>query len=176
MKVLPDSQAAGAPSTSRLYPALETNLRLLEQAVALLGQLSQTQFVQSYRPAEGAIGAHLRHVIEFYQCFITQWPEGKVRYDKRARSKEVETDPAKALAALREIHSSLLLVPPNLSLCITHFDGDCSNSDTTRELSYLADHATHHYALIQLVAKLGGLRLEDGFGYAPSTLANKAKN
>ena len=176
MKVLPDSQAAGAPSTSRPYPALETNLRLLDQAVALLKQLSQRQFIESYPPAEGTIGAHLRHVIEFYQCFIKQWSAGEVRYDKRPRSQEVEKDRASALAAVRDIQRDLLLVPQNLELRIAHFDGDHSSSDTTRELSYLADHATHHYALIQLVAKLGDLRLEDSFGYAPSTLANKAKN
>ena len=89
MKELPDSQAAGAPSTRRPYPALETNLRLLDQAVALLEQVSQRQSIESYPPAEGTIGAHLRHVIEFYQCFIRLWSAGEVRYVKRPRSEDV---------------------------------------------------------------------------------------
>ena len=177
MKTLHDAQSPGAPSYQRAgaaaSPALATNLSLVAQARSLLRELSDEQFQTSFPPAEGAIGAHLRHVIEFYQAFLIQWHQGEVCYHQRARNRDIETRVEIADKALAEVEEQLSRVPAHRTLKIIHFDGDHSQSDTTRELSYLADHAVHHYALIQLVAKLGGLRLDKSFGYAQSTLASR---
>ncbi|MEM6606880.1 MAG: DinB family protein [Pseudomonadota bacterium] len=179
MKTLPGSESAGAAGDIAFlateenagFPACDTNAAMLRQAERLLAQLTQGQFTKRIPPADGTIGAHLRHVIEFYQAFFAQWRSGQVRYDLRERSLAVETQLTQAKNAVAGLQTQLPRVTANTPLKITHFDGGRSYSDTTRELSYLADHATHHFALIKLLAALEGIQIEKGFGYAPSTLA-----
>jgi len=179
MKILPGSESSGAAGDIAFlandetagFPACETNAVMLRQAETLLAQLSHHQFTKRIPPAAGTIGAHLRHVIEFYQAFFAQWRSGQVRYDLRERSLTVETELTQAQIAVSRLQAQLPRVTANTPLKITHFDGGRSYSDTTRELSYLADHATHHFALIKLLAALEGIHIEKGFGYAPSTLA-----
>ena len=36
--------------------------------------------------SQSSIGQHCRHTIEFMQCLIAQYPEGRINYDKRIRN------------------------------------------------------------------------------------------
>jgi len=43
--------------------------------------------------SQASIGAHFRHIIEFYQCCISQKESGFVNYDLRKRNKSLEENP-----------------------------------------------------------------------------------
>jgi len=43
--------------------------------------------------SKASIGEHFRHIIEFYQCCISQKESGFVNYDLRKRNKNLEENP-----------------------------------------------------------------------------------
>jgi hypothetical protein len=123
----------------------------------------------------GCPGGHVRHCIEFYQCFLDQWPSGHVNYDARARDPEIEADPA---AAVRSLHE--------LSRCFEESDGsslhdhplkvreggtDWLDSTSGRERRFLFSHTVHHMALIAILLRSHGTTVPEEFGVAPSTMA-----
>ena len=137
------------------------NALVLRQGAALVARLAVEQFAEAPRLpglpetaraafARGAVGAHVRHVLDHYESFLHGLESGRVDYDRREREREVElvvrTESAPGRA--REGASSL-----------------------GRELLFLASHTVHHYALIAVLVRLWGVAPDDDFGVAPSTLA-----
>jgi len=61
---------------------IQVNLEWLRQASDLLNRLST--------PAFGEISGHMRHIIEFYECFLDGLPAGRIDYDARKRDQSIE--------------------------------------------------------------------------------------
>src|SRR5206468_5488699 len=80
-------------STSRCCQAalIDINLRWLHQALALLAKIDENVYatappaLSSYR-----VGAHARHILDFYQCFFKGLEGGRIDYDVRGRNRVVE--------------------------------------------------------------------------------------
>lgn len=162
--------------------------RLIEGNIALLDQgseLIETTPPALYAATNGALyphraGAHFRHVLEFYECFLEGLAKRRVDYNARRRDPAGESDPAVALARiaravqdLRRVRSLgtelILLVRPEA--CQEGFsDHEWLISSVGRELQVLQSHTTHHYALIALTLRLQGVAVAPEFGTAPSTL------
>ena len=50
---------------------LHSNLSTLSEGLDVLNLLNEGQYISTFKPViESTIGAHFRHVIEHYQCFI----------------------------------------------------------------------------------------------------------
>lgn len=125
-----------------------------------------------------SIGEHMRHILEFYQLLVVGSTSGTISYDKRTRSKEIESDPTFALQFIDKLLISIDKLNENLQV---EFEADYSVSGTTsnlitssvgRELAYCIEHSIHHQAMIKagLVA-LGLKELTDkNFGVAYSTI------
>ena len=45
----------------------------------------------------------------------------------------------------------------------------CISSSFIRELIFTSSHTVHHYALISVLAKLQGAKIQSGVGVAPAT-------
>ena len=61
---------------------LQTNIDALEEGSALLALLNPDQYMQGYKPVfQSTIGAHFRHVLEHYRCFLKQYSSGELCYD-----------------------------------------------------------------------------------------------
>lgn len=156
------------------------NLHFLNQGLDLLGGVDETL----YRSADsdgrgGAIGAHFRHVIDFYQCFLSGLESGRIDYDARCRAGDLEDDPACAIAAMREIAAALGKLQPGDVVRPVEVKADAGDaedpaswnrSSVGRELAFLTSHTVHHYALIALLLRRNGHQPDDTFGFAPSTL------
>ena len=126
-----------------------------------------------------SIGMHYRHVLEHFQCLLDGLASGKINYDHRLRSSELEGSVAVALLATDDLIDRFGAVSEET------LRGECSvsysvgttedleeevRSTLAREVMSCVGHATHHYALLKpLCAKLG-VRLPYEFGVAPSTL------
>lgn len=168
-----------------LTPLVESNLALLEQARGLVARLSDASYaVQRDRGRAGGVGAHLRHVLDHFESFLSGLPEGRVDYDARARDPRVESERSAALASLQRCTGRLARIsadePEGGVRVAVDCGGDLADrrwgpSSVARELQFLASHTIHHFALIAVDLRSRGLEPGPNFGVAPSTLRWEAK-
>lgn len=165
------------------------NALVLRQGAALVARLAAEQYAEAPCPpglpetaraafARGAVGAHVRHVLDHYESFLLGLATGRVDYDRREREREVELDPrlaherlescARRLETLerRELDRPLVVLTASAPGRVRE-----GASSLGRELQFLASHTVHHYALIAVLVRLWGVAPDDDFGVAPSTLA-----
>lgn len=148
------------------------------------------QHVHFSSPFSAHIGPHVRHIIEHFDALQkaldnTEQP-GELDYDARARDPRVEAEPAFALSRLHGLQQWLddpdwCDASFNLPLAV-HLRGGlqgehnfASQSTVARELTFLASHAVHHFAILQGYAKQEGRSLGAGLGKAPATVAFESR-
>lgn len=153
---------------------LETNINALEEGAELLTLLETDQYTQGYKPAfQSTIGAHFRHVLEHYRCFLGQMESGTFCYDNRERDQLLECDSDYASATIVELIDKLKNLQPS------EFDKEYSVEDHQteasvrtslhRELLFLQSHTVHHYAIIGAMTRAFGKRPDEDFGVAIAT-------
>jgi hypothetical protein len=160
---------------------ISENVAYLRQGLALLDRLADDAFVCA-PPGErvGGVGPQLRHVIDYYRCFLRDVRSGRVDYDRRERDPDVETSRAAAAARVRELISELealegVALPAELQV---KADRDpllpeselWACSSVRRELMFLASHTVHHFAIVAITLAGHDVSVGKGFGVAPSTL------
>jgi hypothetical protein len=130
------------------------------------------------------IGQHIRHIIEFYTCLLSQQQKQVINYDLRKRNQLIEEYPKSCalaideiLAKLDEFSAEFESKPLQFENCNLKTDIKFSRITTSleRELVYCLDHCIHHQYFIKIgltSMKLGHYLHED-FGIAPSTLIHR---
>ena len=124
------------------------------------------------------IGRHIRHIIDFYLCFIGDIDSNFIDYDARKRSAKIESDISFARYKIEEIIYFLKntdLVDKNIKVRMNSsvYNLDL-NSSIFRELMHIADHAIHHANLVQVIIKNEFPDLERNCNfYSPSTIDSK---
>lgn len=151
---------------------------LLQQATGLTRHTDDCVYT-ALHPASprGSIAGHLRHVIEFYHCFLGGCANGKIDYNLRVRDARIELDRNYAIEQITNLTvglRELSLVDGGDRLLValegTSKPVSWSASSVLRELDYLQSHTVHHYALIAMLLRLQGIEPGANFGVAPSTL------
>lgn len=154
--------------------------RLLRQARDLIETLS----VEDYADASEAEiwaspGAHLRHVIDYFDRLFTGIDARSIDYTARQRSLEVEHF---RVAALREVDrciESLEKLEDRDERCAVEVRSDEDEpyvgSTLARELRFVASHTVHHLALIRLTLARRGIATPPELGVSPSTLAYRVR-
>ncbi|WP_321475747.1 hypothetical protein [uncultured Paludibaculum sp.] len=165
---------------------IATNVRWLRQALTLLGRLNDAVYASMPQGlAPHRAGSHLRHILEFYECFLEGVDSAHIDYDARRRDEAVERCRAVALARIESI-IQLLEGMPSLRcdnvLWVRMEDADPGQvrdsflmSSVSRELQTLSSHTIHHFALIAVTLLAHGVAVDPDFGVAPSTLRHRAK-
>ncbi len=174
---MPSSHAPVGAATGDAARLLRFNCQLIDQALALIAAhdgVGAPDYAQR-------TGPHLRHVIEHYEALILRGADGVVDYDRRPRDRELERDTGLARARLAALKQQLVNWSDtmlDLPLRVHGQGGPAGEFDfaTTssigRELVFLASHATHHYALLQVYCEQHGIATDPNFGRAPSTVAH----
>jgi hypothetical protein len=172
---------ATMPTPSRHSMLIALNVRWLRQALKLLDRLDDV----AYATAPSALathraGAHMRHILEFYQCFLDGLVSSHIDYDARRRNGSLEQSRQAAADAIRSIilvlESSPELRGERIVWVRVEDAGanavreDFMESSISRELQMLSSHTIHHFALIAVALRLHGVELDSEFGVAPSTL------
>ncbi len=125
--------------------------------------------------SNASIGQHTRHLLEFYQCLISQMAGEEINYDKRMRKKEIEEETASAIDAIHQIEKHLKDLPTEKALTIRGraTDGVPIKTNLEREILYNLEHSIHHLAIIKIGLKIvaPNLDIPENFGVAPSTIA-----
>lgn len=169
-----------------LHTLIRTNLCWLEQAIELVDSISDAQYGNS--PAglsPHKAGAHLRHVLDFYDSFLAGVETGLVDYDARRRDEQTAVDRRFALERMHRLSSQLERLMGGVSresLLVRVEDASeglsCDpwmESSVLRELQTLSSHTIHHFALIAITLRAHGVELDSRFGMAPSTLRHQER-
>jgi uncharacterized damage-inducible protein DinB len=160
---------------------LQTNISALEEGVSLLALLLPSQYIQGFKPAfHSTIGAHFRHVLEHYRCFIIQLEGGEICYDKRERDQQLECDFDYANQAIGLLIDDLnALIESDLNRSCVLFDQQATQPVSTtihRELLFLQSHTMHHYAIIGAMTRSFGAQPAKDFGVAIATRVHQECN
>jgi hypothetical protein len=155
---------------------IDANVRFLRQVLQLLEQIDERTYVEPPPSlARHRVGGHLRHILEFYECFLDGIATGDVDYDARRRDASIEASRRMAMAKTRTIIDRLENTPHLhadrvLLIRIEEAPNAFVASSTKRELHMLSSHTIHHFALIAVTLAAHGVSVDPDFGMAPSTL------
>lgn len=175
---VPQSPAEPSPVRGRIAAQ---NLAALRQGMELCRRLGQERYASvSPHLAHSGVGGHLRHVHDYYRCFLRGLGAGRVDYDNRERDERFESDLEYALAGVEMTLERLQRLDANAGDLPLEVKMDAepgedegaiwSRSTLRRELRFLLSHTIHHYALIRLLLAAQGVECDESFGVAPSTL------
>ena len=174
-------EAPAQNTTTAITELISTNVAWLKQALSLVQQLDDVRFSSSPPGlAPHRVGSHLRHVLEFYQCFLDGLATSRIDYDARKRDESIERRRQSATTSIRSIISLLEEVSSfeedwELSVRMEDADADVYLiSSVGRELQALSSHTIHHFALIAITLRVHGLEVDPDFGMSPSTLRYQA--
>lgn len=152
------------------------NLTVIRSLVEALGEY---QYCEPLDILSGAsVGAHVRHILEFYICLLRENQGNIISYDERERNHRIETERGFALIAIDNIILKLNGIKGDQPLVLkSDFSPEGNESmllgtSLFRELGYCLEHSVHHEALIKIGIK--SLQHEEilvkDFGVAPSTI------
>ena len=153
-------------------------VRSIEQCAHLLQLISAEAYVDSSR-GTSSVGAHIRHILDRFHCFLAGMPAGSIDYDARKRDKSIEKNLDVATFALVSVRRRIetMAALDDLGNAITvresvHHQGPAVTMPSTvgRELMGLVTHSTHHLAIIALIVKSYGYEMDSDFGKAASTI------
>jgi DinB family len=160
---------------------IEANVIWLRQAQELLEQFTDATYTASPQAiALHCVGSHMRHILEFYECFLDGLESSHVDYDARNRDLAIETSRQTALAKVRSIIRALetdRMLLTDAIIWVRMEDAQALRvaesfmiSSMSRELQTLSSHTIHHFALIAVTLRVLGHEVDRDFGMAPSTL------
>ena len=153
---------------------IETNVMALREGAQLLKVLKDNQYTEGFKPAfHSTIGAHFRHVLEHYRCFLNQLTCLQFCYDKRARDQRLENDESYAKTTIVELIKGLEKIEDQAFLKSYTFVDEQSvepiATNLQRELLFLQSHTVHHYAIIGAMTRAFGNQPDNEFGVAIAT-------
>src|SRR5881296_421852 len=130
---------------------IEQNVVSLRQALAALEQIDDFTYRSSPPTlAPHRVGGHLRHILEFYECFLDGLETSHIDYDARKRDESVETCRMAALEKLRSIIHRLERAPMLRGDSIVwvrvedaeafRLDDSFMTSSISREMQVLSSH------------------------------------
>jgi hypothetical protein len=163
---------------------IKGNIEGLDQGIALLTVMTNEQYCMRAQPyIVSCIGEHLRHVLDLYYALKEQ--VDVIDYDVRRRGALVESCRITGLAELEHIKAWLLTLQPHMMNNKMMMSTEVSVVETLvakvetsliRELIFVSTHAIHHYALMDISAKLCDFDTPDNMGVAPATLTALRNN
>ncbi len=164
------------------------NLEAVDQGLRFLSSLTDEQYICVTPLVKSSIAEHIRHVLDMYFAVIRRVDGNVIDYDVRRRGDVVESCRKQAQVELNEVRNWLSefdLGLRNLSRHSERFNNPRLDIKTEvtlnetesvvvptteiRELVFIGSHAVHHYALIDVIARLQGIETEEKLGVAPAT-------
>lgn len=167
--------------TDRQAELIEANVRWLRQALDMVSSVDERAFTTSPKGmAPHRVSGHLRHILEFYECFLDGVESTHIDYDARKRDESLERSRIAAAEKIRSIIHRLETtheLSGDAVVFVRMEDADRGRfqdpfllSSVSRELQVLSSHTIHHFALIAMTLRLHGCEVDRDFGMAPSTL------
>jgi uncharacterized damage-inducible protein DinB len=173
--------SAALRSAVAIEPAHRPPVSALRERLDELMRLVMTLPAEVYRArttnASGAIGEHVRHVLDHVSALVAASAALVLTYDHRTRGTSVESDPSAAGREMMRLDAALerwtdRSLDEPIAVASLAADGQSviGWSTLARELAFVMSHTIHHQAIIALLLEFQGRApLDERFGYAPST-------
>ena len=160
------------------------NIEALDQGIDLVKNLTDEQYQHVASPfVTSNIGQHFRHLVDLFFSLVNGSESGEIDYDFRRRGADIESSRFVAVSEMNSIkgwlttlkensvHLDELDKPVSLKSEVTLSQTSSVTFDSTmlRELVFTSSHAVHHYAIINIIAKMQGVETNNALGIAPST-------
>ena len=180
-------------SIGRALAVSQGCIETLEQGYECLNSLTDEQYLCSAPPhVTSTIGEHFRHLLDLFHAVYNAHNTGKtsgkettesgqaIDYNHRRRGHTVETSRQRALSEISHLIHWLegmtqdeLKASVNLftEVSLTHQQSQQMTSTLERELTFIALHANHHFAMTKVTISLLDIQVNDEFGLAPATLS-----
>ncbi len=162
------------PSTEIL---IAENIKVLREAQKLLERMDDRTYTKVDAPTfSSSIGSHLRHCLDFYQCFLSGVKNNRVDYDQRERDETTEQSRTRAMERITmttEMLWKLSFAEDQARLWVKQDSPYWSTSSLRRELQFLLSHLVHHQALVAVMLRLQGFVPNEDIGVAPATLEHR---
>ena len=168
---------------------IQGNIEAMDQGICLLNNLTDEQYVDvPHEYVSSSIGQHFRHILDLYQavlqptrlCGLQGSQTPLLNYDHRRRGASVETCRTTAIDEMNAIKRQLKrrasepdrAVSVKTEVCLDNARSVALDSTLARELAFASCHATHHYALAAVIARLQGAEPDSAIGLAPATASH----
>lgn len=131
---------------------------------------------------QSSVGKHVRHILDFYFCFLEATKTQTICYDLRERNIKIEKNVAFSILKIDDIIQFLSSFDNDFTIknLTMKLEGETISIETTtkRELLYCLEHAIHHKAIIKIALHLlkPELNIAKEFGVAYSTIEYSSKN
>ncbi len=153
------------------------NVSVLRKIDGILHQMSNEELSRPITLLFGSsIGQHMRHILEFYECLLSNAGNRSFSYDRRQRNALIGTEVLAARAcAVRNMSLLAELAADRVLTMESELPEPTpwSTQETTlkRELAYLADHGVHHLAMIRIALEqhFPHVHVPESVGVAAST-------
>lgn len=151
-------------------------IELLRQGIDLVQRIDTRVFAATTPISpRGSIGAHFRHILDTYDCFLNGLEHNRIDYSLRRRDPLVEQNRTHAIEKMETLSaalSGLASLDPTARLLVSAEEQPSrwSRSSVLREVEFLKSHTIHHYSLIAMLLRLHEIDPGAEFGVAPSTL------
>ncbi|SBS34929.1 hypothetical protein MSP8886_03214 [Marinomonas spartinae] len=163
--------------TSIIDGCIET----LQQGQQFLSSISNKEYQLAAPPyVTSSIGKHFRHLLDLFYAIYSK--KDVIDYNLRRRDSVVETSRIVALEEIEALiawldnldeHQLGRKVLVSTEVCLNSTQVCVVSSTFERELSFVALHATHHYAMANVIVRSLkiNIRANDTFGCAPTTIS-----
>jgi len=174
----------------RDLPVIQGCIEALEQGLECLTSLTDEQYLATAKPhVTSTIGEHFRHLLDLFHAVYNAHNKNSeqskhstsvIDYNLRRRGHTVETSRQRAISEIThfihwlegvtegELKASVELVT---EVSMTHQQAQVMASTLERELTFVALHANHHFAMTKVTISLLGINVSEDFGLAPTTLS-----
>ena len=165
-----------------MHELKESNNNIISQLCAFLKQFDDSNYSKKLSVLNGStIGMHVRHILEFYSCFLENIDSNGICYDSRKRKLIYEVSVSSTISEFKIISDRILKLENNSSIELKSNaslkDGRefSIKSSIARELLYTLDHSIHHMAIIKIGTQtcFPEFIIPETFGVAPSTIRFK---
>ena len=162
-------------STAAAASALTRSLTAIVELLERMGD--ETYRWKPEGGVSGAVGAHVRHVLDHVTVLVERPRPQVVSYDYRVRDTRIEQSRLAGIAALR---LAIDRVPGltsfqrdemlTLEVMVEHGHAPVAvTTSLARELVFALQHTIHHQAIIAILLQQVGVAAPARFGYAPAT-------
>ena len=155
---------------------IESSLQTLKKSKTLLDNLTDNLLSDSsVSPYHSSVGAHVRHILDFYDCIFNINSNNEIDLTARRRHRAVELECSCAIQYLDLIIDKLINFDLDMADSVLVTD-DLGLGKVEMVYSYGAlfsqanSHAIHHYAIINYILEGLNISINDSdFGYNPTT-------
>jgi len=156
---------------------IQAIIKNLERGETLLQNISTEQYSdRSVAPYFSSIGAHMRHILDIFECIFDGLETKEVNLAARKRNELVEIDIQAGLDYFQKVINTLKTLENADFNQIVAVTDDLGLGEVTVNYTLAAaliqahSHAIHHFASLgYLINNLGIALPDEDFGYNPTT-------